>query len=130
MIEDWPDVDLPAIKSKKSQGTGSGVKDVYISKWTFFEECSFLDEVIRAKHNTMTNVEEFLDYHVVDNNPDTATETECVRVFRVLQENEANELRDLAQVSSTEEAEDEWNILKKDVANSMRNLGDRNLKEK
>ena len=33
----------------------------------------------------MTNVEEFLDYHVVDNNPDTATETECVRVFRVLQ---------------------------------------------
>ena len=45
-------------------------------------------------------------------------------------ENEANELRDLAQVSSTEEAEDEWNILKKDVANSMRNLGDRNLKEK
>lgn len=37
-------------------------------------------------------------------------------------ENKANELRDLAQVSSTEEAEDEWNILKKDVANSMRNL--------
>lgn len=27
----------------------------------------------------MTNVEEFLDYHVVDDNPDTA------RVFRVLQ---------------------------------------------
>lgn len=33
----------------------------------------------------MTNVEEFLDYHVVDDNPDTATETESVRVFRVLQ---------------------------------------------
>lgn len=70
---------------KKSQGTGSGVKDVYVSKWTFFEECSFFDEVIRAKHNTMTNVEEFLDYHVVDDNLDTATETESVRVFRVLQ---------------------------------------------
>ena len=37
-------------------------------------------------------------------------------------ENKANELRDLA--------EDEWNILKKDVANSMRNLTDGNLKEK
>ena len=45
-------------------------------------------------------------------------------------ENKANELRDLAEVSSTEEAEDEWNILKKDVANSMRNLTDGNLKEK
>lgn len=33
----------------------------------------------------MTNEEEFLDYHVVDDNPDTATETESVRVFRVLQ---------------------------------------------
>lgn len=33
----------------------------------------------------MTNVEEFLDYHVVDDNLDTATETESVRVFRVLQ---------------------------------------------
>ena len=36
-------------------------------------------EVICAKHNTMTNVEEFQDYHVVDDNLDTATETESVQ---------------------------------------------------
>ena len=65
-------------KIKKSEGTGSGVKDVYVSKRKFFEECSFLDEVIRTKRDTMTNVEEFQDYYAVDDNLDTATETESV----------------------------------------------------
>ena len=35
-------------KVKKSQGTGSGSSDVYVSKWKFFDECSFLDEVISS----------------------------------------------------------------------------------
>ena len=65
-------------KIKKSEGTGSGVKDVYVSKWKFFEECSFFDEVICA-NNTMTNVKEFQGYHVDDDNLDTATETESVQ---------------------------------------------------
>jgi len=152
-------------KIKKSEGTGSGVKDVYVSKWKFFEECSFLDEVICAKQNTMTNVEEFQDYHVVDDNPDTATETESVQSVassggkrknscddpgittetesvpssngkrkksgdNSFLETAANALRDLAQASSTEEVEDEWDIFGKDVANSLRNLGDRNLQRK
>ena len=42
-------------------------------------------------------------------------------------ETAANALRDLAQASSTEEVEDEWDIFGKGVANSLRNLGDRNL---
>ena len=66
-------------KIKKSEGTGSSVKDVYVSKWKFFEECSFLDEVICTKRDTMTNVEEFQDYYIVDDNLDTATETESVQ---------------------------------------------------
>ena len=45
-------------------------------------------------------------------------------------ETAANALRDLAQASSTEEVEDEWDIFGKDVANSLRNLGDRNLQRK
>ena len=151
-------------KIKKSEGTGSGVKDVYVSKWKFFEECNFLDEVICAKHNTMTNVEEFQDYHVVDDNLDTATETESVQSVassgrkrnscddpgittetesvpsssgkrkksgdNSFLETAANALKDLAQASSTEEVEDEWDIFGKDVANSLRNLGDRNLQRK
>ena len=151
-------------KIKKSEGTGSGVKDVYVSKWKFFGECSFLDEVICAKHNTMTNVEEFQDYHVVDDNLDTAPETESVQSVassgrkrnscddpgiatetesvpsssgkrkksgdNSFLETAANALKDLAQASSTEEVEDEWDIFGKDVANSLRNLGDRNLQRK
>ena len=152
-------------KIKKSEGTGSGVKDVYVSKWNFSEECSFFDEVICAKHNTMTNVEESQDYHVVDDNLDTATETESVQSVEssgtkrknscddpgITTETErvpsssgkrkksgdnsfletaANALRDLAQASSTEEVEAEWDIFGKDVANSLRNLGDRNLQRK
>lgn len=130
-------------KINKSQGTGTGAKDVYVSKWKFYEECSFLDEVICTKHETMTNVEE--EVHVVDDELDTSTETESVASSKTLNatsrkrkksgdspfsETAAIALRDLAQASSTEEVEDEWDIFGKDVANSLRNLKERELQRR
>lgn len=116
--EDWPDVELPTIKAKiqglrifyreevrkikKSKGTGTGVKDIYVSKWKFFEQCSFLDEVICAKHKTMTNVEEFEDYHVVDDNLDTATETESFQSVASSGSKRKNSCNDPVTTSATE----------------------------
>ena len=43
-------------KKKKSESTGSGSNDIYVSNWKFFEECSFLEEVISSNRPTCTNV--------------------------------------------------------------------------
>ena len=41
---------------KQSQGAGSGAKDLYVSKWKFSEECSFLEKVIFSNRQTFTNI--------------------------------------------------------------------------
>lgn len=43
-------------KIKKSQGTGSGASDIHVSKWKFFDECSFLDEVIYSNRQVFANL--------------------------------------------------------------------------
>ena len=42
---------------KKSEGTGSGLKDIYVPKWRHFEECSFLEDVIVSNQATLSNTE-------------------------------------------------------------------------
>ena len=132
-------------KAKQSQGTCSGAKDLYVSKWKFFEECSFLEEVISSNQQTFTNI----------SNPDSAStgdeleseievmETKSERSVGVssngstshpkkrkrstespMLESAASPLNEIAKSSSTE---DHWDVFGKDVANFLRSLPNKDL---
>ena len=96
-------------KIKKSEGTGFGKKDVY----------SFLDEVICTKHNTMTNTEEFQDCHVVDDNLDTATETESVQSVANSGRKRKNSCDDPGIITETESVPSSSGKRKKSCDNSF-----------
>lgn len=62
----------------------------------------------------MTNVEEFLDYHVVDDNPDTATETESVQSVASSGRKRKNSCHDPGITTETESvpcSSGKWKIL-------------------
>ena len=135
-------------KVKQSQVTGRGTKDLYVSKWKFFEECSFLEEVISSNRQTFTNIP----------NPDSASvgdeleseievmETKSESSVSVssnsstshpkkrkrstespLLESAASALNEIAKSTSTE---DEWDVFGKDVANSLRSLPNKDLQRR
>lgn len=46
-------------KIKKSEGTGKGLKDIYVPKWRHFKDCSFLEDVIASNQPTLSNAVPF-----------------------------------------------------------------------
>ena len=45
-------------KIKKSEGTGSGSRDIKVPKWNFFSECPFLEDVIISNRPIVPNTTE------------------------------------------------------------------------
>ncbi|XP_068752661.1 uncharacterized protein [Montipora capricornis] len=166
--EELPDVDLASLKGKiqslrtfyreevrkikKSQGTGSGASDVYVSKWKFFDECSFLDEVIYSNRQVFTNVrdedsspgpggeeEQLANYDNADTESESnvsvksASTTYTTKRKRSddnpLLESATSALNQLAK-NAASAPEDEWDIFGKDVASSIRHLGDKDLQRR
>ena len=44
-------------KMKKSEGTESGADDVYVPRWKFLQELTFLQDVINSNRPTCSNLE-------------------------------------------------------------------------
>eukprot|EP00794_Sanderia_malayensis_P010569 gene10569-11690_t len=134
-------------KVKKSQGTGSGSADVYLPKWRFFEECMFLEEVIISTRPSMSNVvanddasndildeieasddEESLQSLEVISTPQNETAHPRRKRKIPWMEKAASALSDLAkgatnETPNNEKKEDEWDVFGRDVANTIRGLG-------
>lgn len=137
-------------KIKKSQGTGSGASDIYVSKWKFFDECSFLDEVIISNQQVFTNAtkedyqsrpeseanEEPLENDDID---DTASENSVnsissgkkrkASIDSPFLESATSALNQLTKNAASAN-EDQWDIFGKDVASSLRGLQDKDLQRR
>lgn len=156
---DMPDIDLAALKGKiqslrttfreevrkikKSEGTGTGSADVYIPKWKFFDECSFLEDVIISNRPCFTNMSRSAstsssvcdDGTSIDSMEDDTGSGLSVtppppqelnpkrKKSKIIPwtETAASALNELAKGSGSHE-EDEWEIFGRDVANSLRSL--------
>ena len=128
-------------KVKKSQGTGSGSSDVYVSKWKFFDECSFLDEVISSNRPTCSNIidesnqstqadcnhavsEEEIDsksessISFTSDDGDSHPKRRKRSTDSPFLESAATALNRIAKGVSSDD-EDEWTTFGKDVANSL-----------
>lgn len=138
-------------KIKKSHGTGTGASDIYVSKWKFFDECSFLDEVIISNWQVFTNAtnedhqsrpsesganEEQLENDDID---DTASENSVNSTSSGRKRKASNDSPFLESATSalnqlTKNAasaqEDQWDIFGKDVASSLRGLEDKDLQRR
>ena len=58
---------------KKSQTTGSGAAEVYVSKWKHFDQCQLLEGVLVSTHPTVSNMQQAQDDSgtIVENSDDT-----------------------------------------------------------
>ena len=129
-------------KVKKSQGTGSGSNDVFVSKWKFFDECSFLEEIISSNRPTCSNAaakpsedgvlidcDDELDsksessVSVASDNVGNHPKRRKLSTDSPFLESAATALTQIAKGSSSDE--DEWNVFGRDVANSLRGLADK-----
>lgn len=135
-------------KVKKSQGTGSGSADMYQPKWGFFDECMFLEEVIISTRPSMTNAvanddasNDILDAFEASDDEQSlqsldlisTPQNETVHPKRKRKipwmEKAASALADLAKgaanetPSNDEKKEDEWDMFGRDVAHTIRGLG-------
>ena len=135
-------------KIKKSQGTGSGAADVYVPKWRYFEECSFLENVICSNRPCLSNMsasssndndddsmnletaEDEFSLPSPDNDSPSAHPKKRKKVPWM--ETAATALSELAKEakeskettsSNLAKEEDEWDVFGRDVANSIRALG-------
>ena len=137
-------------KVKKSQGTGTGSYEVYRSKWKFFDECSFLDEVISSNRPTCSNITDEsnqsvpaeCDLAVSEEEIDSKSESSISLISdggdyfpkrkrssdSPFLESAATALNKIAKGASSDE--DEWDTFGKDVANSLRGLTDKDLQRR
>jgi hypothetical protein len=131
---------------KKSLGTGTGAKDVYVSQWKFFHECQFLEEVIISNRPSFSNSEEgehqsreHLNEHSHSFEEETGSEVESVLSERghpkkkkkvSWMETAATALTEMAKDADNKVKEDEWDIFGRDVANSIRSLENRDLQRR
>ena len=138
-------------KVKKSQGTGTGSYEVYRSKWKFFDECSFLDEVISSNRPTCSNITDEsnqsvpaeCDLAVSEEEIDSKSESSISLISdggdnfpkrkrssdSPFLESAAAALNKIAKGASSDN-EDEWDTFGKDVANSLRGLTDKDLQRR
>ena len=131
---------------KKSEHTGSGLSDVYVPKWKFFNECKFLEDVVALNRPTYSNLPsrqptsmeddegDFLDNEVPVHATDTgstssevSSEAASAHPKRKRKNSEGNRWMEtaanaLTQLTNQEDEQDEWDIFGKDVANSLRAL--------
>ena len=137
---------------KICQGTGSGSSDVYVSKWKFFDECSFLDEVISSNRPTCSNIiresnqstTADCNLAVSEDKIDSKRESSITLTSdggenhpkrrkrstdSPFLESAATALNRIAKGVSSDD-EDEWTTFGKDVANSLRGLPDKDLQRK
>ena len=137
-------------KKKKSESTGSGSNDIYVSNWKFFEECSFLEEVISSNRPTCTNVAaktaevpDAEDDHLIHIGEEVETKSESSisvtsdtgdshpkrrkrssgSTDSPFLESAATALNRIATGSSSDD--DEWDVFGRDVANSLRGLSEK-----
>jgi hypothetical protein len=141
-------------KKKKSESTGSGSNDIYVSNWKFFEECSFLEEVISSNRPTCTNVAaktevpDAEDDHLIHIGEEVETKSESSisvtsdtgdshpkrrkrssgSTDSPFLESAATALNRIATGSSSDD--DEWDVFGRDVANSLRGLSDKDQQRK
>ena len=135
-------------KIKKSGGTGSGSNNVYVSNWKFFDECSFLEEVILSNRPTCSNVAAKTKVPDEDNDQlSNGDELETKRESSIsvasdtgdshpkrrkrsgstdspFLESAASALNKIAKGSSSD-GDDEWDVFGRDVANLLRGLSDK-----
>ena len=138
-------------KVKKSQGTGTGSYEVYCSKCTVFDECSFLDEVISSNRPTCSNITDEssqsvpaeCDRAVSEEEIDSKSESSISLISdggdnfpkrkrssdSPFLESAATALNKIAKGASSDN-EDEWDTFGKDVANSLRGLTDKDLQRR
>lgn len=137
-------------KIKKSEGTGSGLNDVYIPKWRHFDECSFLENVIASNQVTLSNVvssqvsqtfqdpsnhgfDELLDEETVANMDNNENQQQPKRKKSNTQwmETAALGLNELAKGAKAPPVQnDQWDVFGQDVANSLREIKDPELQRR
>lgn len=132
-------------KVKKSQGTGSGVADIYIPKWKYFDSCKFLECVVAVEStDTVTNVsnskeEEDNEEQFQDQDSSSGRETpksqkpqkrrrESTPVSNSWMDTASDALKTLAKSSS--ETTDEWDDFGKDVANTLRGISNKSTQRR
>ena len=134
-------------KVKKSKGTGTGAKEVYVSQWKFFHECEFLEEVIISNRPSFSNSEDFsenqLSEHSNENSnsidEETGSEVDSLsseqghpkrKKKMSWMETAASALTELAKDTDNKVKEDEWDVFGRDVANSIRSLENKDLQRR
>ncbi|XP_068678679.1 uncharacterized protein [Montipora foliosa] len=126
-------------KIKKSMGTGTGAKDVYVSQWKFFDECKFLEEVIISNRPSFCNSEEgeHLSGEQTSFEDETGSEVDSIvsepehpkkKKRTSWMETAATALTELA--TDADNKEDEWDVFGRDVANSLRSLQNKDLQRR
>lgn len=124
-------------KVKKSEHAGCGSNELYTPKWKFYNECAFLEEVVAINRPTCSNLASSNPDNEDDGTPEVDMlenpnneDLEMVRSHpkrkrkssseNMWMETAANALSQLATESTKE---DEWDVFGKDIANSLRGLG-------